>query len=291
MIDDARLLAYVDGELPPEDYAAVEVALRQSAGARVKVDLLRASRVDCAAAFASQPPPPVPESLWLSIDALLHTRRNETATYDMALQPKRVRPTNLQRGVPRWLAAACTVSAFAGGVLIHPGTRADGSPQTTASSDVSPWVTAAVGYQKLFTRETVAYVKDDAATLRTIVSDIREHDHLPLRIPDLSSAGLTFKAMQRLRFNDKPLLQIVYLPKSGPPVALCVTKDARPDHPVGMRTVDSVDVAMWRQAELSYALIGNPQGVNLAELGKRISNADVRPLFMDSNAGPHSVAD
>jgi len=279
MIDDAQLLAYVDGELSAEDCDAVKVALSQSVGARAKVKLLRASRVDYAAAFASRPLPPVPESLRQSIDDLIRTHRNESVASNTALQSERVRQAHARRGIPPWLAAACAASAFACGVLIRPGMPAAGSTQTAANPDVSPWVTAAIAYQKLFTRETVAYVKDDAATLRKIVSDIREHDHLPLRIPDLSSAGLTFKAVQRLRFDDKPLLQIVYLPKSGPPVALCVTKDSRPDHPVGMRAVDTFDVAMWRQAELSYALIGNPQGVNLAALANRISNSDVTPLF------------
>ncbi|MBN3751550.1 anti-sigma factor [Paraburkholderia sp. Tr-20389] len=283
MIDDAQLLAYVDGELPPEEREAVEARLGQSADARAKVELLRASRVDYAAAFASQPLPPVPDSLRLGVDALIRA-------HGAVPQHARDQPTDVRRGVPLWLAAACVAGAFTCGMLMRQGMPGAGDAQTAANPDVAPWVTAAAGYQKLFTRETVAYVKNDAATLRKIVSDIRQQDHLPLRIPDLSSAGLTFKAMQRLRFNDKPLLQIVYLPESGPPVTLCVMKDARPDHPVAVHTVDTLDVAMWRQAELGYALIGKPEGVNLVELGKRISTFDVRPLFTD--AGPEQpVAD
>jgi hypothetical protein len=43
------------------------------------------------------------------------------------------------------------------------------------------------------------------------------------------SQGLTFKRVQRPRFHDKPLVQIVYLPEKGKPVALCVLKEAKAD--------------------------------------------------------------
>jgi hypothetical protein len=43
------------------------------------------------------------------------------------------------------------------------------------------------------------------------------------------SQGLTFKRVQRPRFHDKPLVQIVYLPEKGNPVALCVLKEAKAD--------------------------------------------------------------
>ncbi|MEX3823665.1 anti-sigma factor, partial [Paraburkholderia sp. BR14262] len=113
---------------------------------------------------------------------------------------------------------------------------------------------------------------------------------LALRVPDLSSAGLTFKSVQRLRFHDKPLVQIVYLPRSGPPIALCVMKDARPDEAVASRTVDSMGVTTWRQNELTYALIGQAGDVDLAALGKRISNLDTAALFSEAQEAvpPHN---
>jgi hypothetical protein len=95
----------------------------------------------------------------------------------------------------------------------------------------------------------------------------------------LSAAGLTFKRVQRLRFNNKPLVQIVYLPKEGAPIALCVMKEVKPDAAVADQKVASMTVVTWRQAELGYALIGQPQGVDLTALGKQISSSQVAPLF------------
>ena len=146
----------------------------------------------------------------------------------------------------------------------HPR-RADGSREThaflvmaglgldaqmAANADVSPWVAAAVGYQKLYTRDTVAYTQQDPEAAAKAVRDIRSDDRLALRVPDLTSAGLTFKSVQRLRFNNKPLVQIVYLPQNGPPIALCVMKEVKPDAAVADQKVASMTVVTWRQAEL-----------------------------------------
>ncbi|SAL34263.1 transmembrane anti-sigma factor [Caballeronia cordobensis] len=302
MADDAQLLAYVDGGLSPEERESVEAQLRESAEARKKVALLRASKVEFADAFAKQPLPPVPESLRLNIDQMVKAHRaaaaapaaaNEPANPDDAHAPAAPVRSRLRR-MPMWLAAACVAGAFVAGQFVHFGSLL-GSPQPgggtqMASADVSPWVAAAVGYQKLYTRDTVGYREDDPATAARVVADIRNEDRIALRVPDLSSAGLTFKSVQRLRFNNKPLVQIVYLPRNGPPIALCVMKDARPDETVASRTVDAMDVTTWRQGEMSYALIGQAGDVDLGALGKRISELDMAPLFSEASHGPANLA-
>lgn len=291
MADDAQLLAYVDGGLSPEDRSAVEARLRESAEVREKVALLRASRLDFEGTFAQQSLPPVPDSLKLKVDEMVRAQRARESN-DPALPPTEKAPSepvrSRLRGIPVWLAAACVAGAFACGLFVRLGPLASGGAQMTASADVSPWVAAAVGYQKLYTRDTVAYTQEDPEAAAKVVRDIRRDDGLALRVPDLTSAGLTFKSVQRLRFNNKPLVQIVYLPQNGPPIALCVMKDPKPDQPVATKTVDAMDVTTWRQAELSYALIGKSGDVDLAALGKRISNLDMAPLF--SNASPIAPA-
>ena len=312
--DDALLLAYVDGRLSPDERAAIEAQLRESAEARKKVTLLRASQVDFAGAFAQQTLPRVPESLRLGIEEMVRAQTVQAAqsaepakpaqpsasANDAAMPASEQQPSapvkSRLRRVPVWLAAACVVGAFVAGQFVRfdslsgAGGQGSGSSQLASASDLSPWVKAAVSYQKLYTRETVAYRQDDPALAARVVEDIRRDDRLALRVPDLSSAGLTFKSVQRLRFRNKPLVQIVYLPRSGPPIALCVMKDARPDEAVASRTVDSMGVTTWRQNELTYALIGQAGDVDLAELGKRISNLDTAALFSEAQEAvpPHN---
>jgi hypothetical protein len=67
-------------------------------------------------------------------------------------------------------------------------------------------------------------------------------------------------------------------------------KDAKPDRPVATKTVDAMDVATWRQAELTYALIGQSGDADLAALGKRISNLEMAPLFSEASPIAHTTS-
>ncbi|CAN7704759.1 anti-sigma factor family protein [Caballeronia sp. LjRoot31] len=303
--DDLMLMAYVDGELAPEESREVEALIRASAEAAELVALLQASRLDYKQAFATQKLPPVPDSLTRKIEAmaLAHSAKSAAAgANDPSVPAPSVAPAaapvrSRLRAVPTWLAAACVAAAFCGGLFLRPGTFAllsRGLPSSgsaaMASSGLSPWVTAAVGYQQLYTRDTLAYADENPAATSKIVDDIRHDDKLALRIPDLSSAGLTFKSVRRLQFNNKPLVQIVYLPEKGPPVALCVMKDVKSDQAVSAQVVDTMHVVTWRQAELSYALIGKTEGVDLDALGKRISNREVEQLFSKATSALFPLA-
>ena len=92
MADDAQLLAYVDGGLSPEDRSAVEAQLRESAEARAKVALLRASRLDFEDAFAQQKLPPVPDSLKLKVDEMVRAHRARESN-DPVLPPGEKAPS------------------------------------------------------------------------------------------------------------------------------------------------------------------------------------------------------
>lgn len=293
--DDVVLMAYVDGELPPDERHEVEEHIRDCAEAAELIALLRASRVDYKKAFATQELPPVPDSLTRKIEAMSQAYSHKSAApgANDASVPTSV-PTpaaapvrSRLRAVPAWLAAACVAGAFCGGLFLRLGPLLNtGAPVSTVASagNLSPWVAAATGYQQLYTRDTLAYADENPKASSQIVEDIRRDDGLALRIPDLRSAGLTFKAVQRLRFNNKPLVQIVYLPQKGPPVALCVMKDVKPDQAVAAQMVDTMHVVTWRQAELGYALIGKAEGVDLSALGQQISNHEVGQLFSDATS-------
>jgi anti-sigma factor RsiW len=303
--DDLMLMAYVDGELAPGESREVEEHIRASIEAAELVALLRASRLDYKQVFAAQKLPPVPESLTRKIEAITRAHITKsadpgandpsvpTSAFVPAVSPVRTRLST----VPAWLAAACVAGAFCGGLFLRPGTfpllspgMPSSSSTTMSSSGLSPWVTAAIGYQQLYTRDTLAYTEENPAATSKIVDDIRRDDKLALRIPDLSSAGLTFKSVRRLHFNNKPLVQIVYLPEKGPPIALCVMKGMKSDQAVAAQVVDTMHVVTWRHAELSYALIGKTEGVDLDALGKRISNREVDQLFGNATSALFTLA-
>jgi anti-sigma factor RsiW len=75
-IDDASLLAYVDGELSTDECTQVEKAIRESDEIASRVSMLRASQLSYMDAFDQQALPPVPESLSRSVDELIRQHRS-----------------------------------------------------------------------------------------------------------------------------------------------------------------------------------------------------------------------
>ncbi|MBN3728246.1 anti-sigma factor family protein [Burkholderia sp. Ac-20379] len=287
--DDASLLAYVDGELSPQDTAQIEQAIGASEELSARVALLRASQLPYGEAFGQQSLPPVPESLTRNVEAMIRRHREAEAAASAAAAPAgteepeaslgpnvhRLRPRAPKPAAFTWpkLAVAFVAGAFCCGLALQflPTLRESAGLATVASQGgMAPWIRAAAGYQQLYVRDTIASLQPDAAATAATVADIQSADHLPVRIPDLSSEGLTFKRVQRLRFHDKPLVQIVYLPKQGKPVALCVLRVAKGDAAPSSQQVDGMSVVAWRRGELGYALIAAPGDVDLEGLGKQL---------------------
>jgi anti-sigma factor RsiW len=276
--DDSQLIAYADGELSASDAASVKQALAESPHLRQSVELLRASRLPYRDAFATQKLPPLPDELRRRIEAMASAARQEADHVVAQPTPRRLRRV--------WLAAAFVAGASCAGLVQQVGVLhgvLGNHAETVAAGNSRPWISVAVDYQQMYTRETVENVTPDPAALADTVSAIRKVDGIRLRVPDLRPAGLSFKSVERLRYNGKPLVQIVYLPERGTPVALCVMKDLRPDQPIAQRQMSGMTVVSWRQNELSYALIGKPDPGDLQTIARQISNEDVNAMFIGSD--------
>jgi anti-sigma factor RsiW len=277
--DDSQLIAYADGELSASEAASVKQALAESPDLRESVELLRASRLPYREAFAMQKLPPLPDELRDRIEAMASAAQEAD---HVAAQP-----APQSRSWPRWwLAAAFVAGAFCVGLVQQFGAGWPGAfgsrAAMVAAGNTRPWISVAADYQQMYTRETVANVTPDLAVSADTVDAIRKVDGIRLRMPDLRPAGLSFKSVERLRYNGKPLVQIVYLPDHGTPVALCVMKDSRPDQPIAQRQMNGMTVVSWRQNELSYALIGKPDAGNLPTIARQISDGEVNAMFVGS---------
>lgn len=293
--DDALLLAYVDGELSPQQCREIEQLMEHSPEVAERVFRLMASSLPYPEAFARQAVPPVPESLVANIVALSRQAPPAQPDARASRQAGPSAPGLFDRlfGKPRlgWLAVAFATGASCYGLVLQAGflgnaARTDSALQVpaVAHNQVSPWVQQAASYQQLYTRDTVDLVIPDPNVVLQTVSDIRQVDGLPLRIPDLSSAGLTFKGVQRLRFNQKALVQLIYLPENGAPIALCVMKEPKPDQSPAQLRVAQMDVVVWRQSELGYALIGEPEGVDLNAVARLVADRSAGQLFASLSA-------
>lgn len=291
-MDDILLMAYVDGELTPREREDVEKTISASPEIAERVALLTASALRYRHAFTHQKLPPVPERLTLKIGQL---SRAYCGTPESAGSADTARRDGTE---PAWFSRLLSRSpfrftqnlslpglamTFAAGALscalvlryATDWTRSDrgasASALHTAAARVSPWIAAAVNYQQLYTRDTVVFDALTPEMASQVIAQIHSDDGVLIRVPDLRPAGLTFTRVQRLRFHNRPLVQIVYLPKTGLPVALCVMKEEKPDTSMTHEHVENMNVLMWRRANLSYALIAALDDDQLLAIGKQIA--------------------
>jgi len=261
-IDDTDLLAYVEGDLPPERRAEVEAAVASSADVARRLSAMRASALPYAAAFDAQVLPPVPEELSQRIAHL--------ASGDSHRTPVRR---------PAWpkLAAAFAAGVFSCAValkLLSPGTA-----DFASVAQVVPWIQAVADYQQLYSRATLTHVTEDPQLSARILNDLHTSDGLKVVVPDLRSAGLAFKRVQRLSFQQQAVVQMVYLPEQGEPIALCITRDARPDETPHAQQIGELQTVAWRQGNVGYVLLGRGSEQALMDLGRRIAAGETGSLY------------
>jgi anti-sigma factor RsiW len=251
-------MAYVDGDLPAERRAELETAIAHSADLASRLSVMRASVLPYGAAFERQKLPPVPPELEKRIAELVSVS---------AHAPVRL---PLKSDWPRLVAAF-----FVGVVCCAAVLRWVLTPVST----VVPWVQAAADYQRLYSRETLADMAADSAMSAKIIDRLQRLDGIPVRIPDLRSAGLTFKRVQRLSFQDQPVVQMVYLPDRGEPIALCVTQDSGADETPQAKQLGDMQAVVWRSDRLSYVLLAKRSQIDLLKLADQLAKGGTPALY------------
>jgi anti-sigma factor RsiW len=268
-IEDPDLLAYVDGQLPQARRAEVEAAVASSPGVAARLNAMRASALPYATAFDAQVLAPLPPELCQRVGYLLSA---------YAQRGQRRASSWPRLGVAFAAGALCCAIALK---LLPPAAL----PQA-AAAQVSPWIRAVADYQQLYSRATLADVTEDQALSARVINDLRVKDGIAVVVPDLRSAALTFKRVQRLSFHDRPVVQMVYLPEQGEPIALCVTPDARPDETPRAQQIGEMSSVAWRRNSLGYVVLSKASARTLLDLGRRIASGDTSRLYGRSSTPP-----
>jgi anti-sigma factor RsiW len=287
-VDEATLLQYVDGGLTADRRRKLEKRIAASLEIARSVTHLEVSRLPYREVFSYQKLPPLPRRLTQSVlqmatrhealrraaphadDELRYAGRADHARAPYGTPTTHIPMRPLRRVAPGWLAASFVAGALCFGFGLQP-IASRNAPAANATS-VSEWLKAAVGYQQLYTRATLLDVPFDAGALARTVDTIHREDRLALQVPDLGDMGLSLRQIQRLRFHDKTLVQLAWLPEHGEPVALCIIRQAGPDQALARRTVDEMSVMTWRHDQVAYALIAPHDSVDLEALSKRIAD-------------------
>lgn len=265
-LNETLLMAWVDGTLPERDAAEVERLVAQSAEAQELVEALAASRLPYAEAFAREALPELPATLVANIRLLTAPAVSDTAP---VAPPTPVRSSRTSRRPAAWLAVA-----FVAGVLCTLG-----GSRFWPLDKAPVWVTAVAQYQEMYVRATLENIRDNPTESAHTLKQVRDLDHVAINIPDLRQASYEFKRVQRLRYDGKPIVQLVYLPPHGEPIALCATPDARDDAPLKQRMHEDLGVVSWRANKVSYVLVGRADPQALQALGQQLQQGKLPTLY------------
>jgi len=261
-VDDRVLRSYVDGVLSPDARVAAEATIVASRETAERVAALRASCLPYRAAFEHGRQPAIPTTLVDRVGELVTVSRRPPGRN--ARKTSHLMFTSLAAGI---MVGALTLGP-------HPGSW---PPSSTAE----PWLAAVAGYQSLYARETVEAIQENSGATENTLARLRRTMHPKLNIPDLLEQGLLFKRLQRLDFRGQPLVQLVYLPRTGKPVALCMIEDAKPDEGVRVQTIAGMQSATWRQHHLAYVLLTpNPQ-IDIDRVARQIASGKVANMYGD----------
>jgi anti-sigma factor RsiW len=249
--DDAQLVALIDNELDNSSKTALLARLAADEGLRRRYEELRLTGAPLATSF----------DLLLG-DAPLARLRAALPPEDAAA---RVQP---RRFAFRNLAAAFVIGALAAGAAIW-------AASTFGLFDRrDDWRTAIAEYTHLYTDETFAPFKPDAAMQATELSAVGAKVGANLTPENLTLPGLRFTTAFMLSYEGAPLGVIAYVDPSGEPVLLCILVDQAPDAPTRSERRGDLSLAWWARGGRSRLVIGRipeERAVALAQtLEKRI---------------------
>lgn len=206
-ITDEQIMAWVDGELNTQRRAEIEAFIATNPEAAAKAASFEASKLPFKSAM-EQGIPSVPDDL---LDQV-------TQWSQISIDPSVDSPSE-SKSFRYWAGAAATV-------LLLVGATFGGFKYLQPSHPAQDWTNAIVSYQNFYVAETVTHIKSDRDMALAKLGNLRQrYPALPASPPDLTAQGYAFKRLQRLDFENKPVLQMVFYKPGKRPLAICLMPD------------------------------------------------------------------
>jgi anti-sigma factor RsiW len=234
-----QLSAYLDGELSPDETAALAARLKADVSLRAELDALRAANDAARQDFAAMLSAPMPLSLARAIDHIPAPDNTPAAPV-------------VARGLPVWASLAASLALFAAGA--GGGYVAGQRGQIEATRD---WVAEIADYHAIYATQTRHLAEVPASDSVHIVKWLTEQTGVPVQIPDLSGQGLAFQGGRLLVAAGKPVGQLMYLDATGQVVALCFIASDKPvTDTLENRDLGAFEALIWGKPGARFILIG-----------------------------------
>jgi anti-sigma factor RsiW len=256
-INDARLVAYIDGELSAEDRRVIARALEQNPQLRERLEFLNTGSRPFAEAFD------------LLLEAAPEHRLRETYAGLLGRDFVRVpisdnvvplRPAPKRVWSPVWQMAAAAVI----GLVVFGGGIATGVliGQQEHESEVAVqqgWTDAVAQYVSMFSEQTLAGMAADQAAWQRISTSL---GMALSRDKFAAIPSIQFRGTQLLQYEGRPLAQIAFQSDTGKPVAICIIRTTRPAETFSYTRRQGLNVVHWITNGYGYIVIGDvPQDV------------------------------
>jgi anti-sigma factor RsiW len=237
---DLTLMAYTDGELPPEEVAKVEALIAADPALSAIVEQHRRTtallRAACADVFYAADPakPPAPRRQW---------------------------PLRTYTG---WAIAATVagVLGFGGGAVWSGGGE---SARDHLLAEVAE-------YHAVFSREDAHLVEIPASRAAELTAWLGSRIGRPLTAPDLSGQGLTFAGGRMLVVDGKPVAELMYTRANGRPIALCIAEADKTITdgmaPTQIARKGDLHLASWQSGSHTFIVVGETDATTIGAIAR-----------------------
>jgi anti-sigma factor RsiW len=264
-ISDAKLVAYLDGELSIAEHDRMAKALSVNAEARERLARLTHGGRAFDDAFDLLLDAAPDDRLQAMFKRLVARQAHSRASgRQMVVRPRKPVPPPT---APLWqLAAAAAVGAF----VLTGGLFAGGffnTPAPKILAEQKPgWREAAARYVALFSADTLAGMPADRETRQLNLQRAAQALGLDLSAEKIANPALSFQGTQLLQLDGKPLAQFSYLYTDGTPVVLCIIKSANPAQRRAEEQRHGLNIVHWVAGGYGFMVLGKVPVPTLREI-------------------------
>ena len=129
-------------------------------------------------------------------------------------------------------------------------------------------------YQALYNRGTVDAASQTVIDRYKLLNQFNRENDLSIEVPNLNEYGYQFRRVQQLAYQGRPILQFVYLGKTGEPVAVCVTpaKTDNQDATNLSKIFAGMNTVSWGKAGSVFMLISKESEMKLNYMAENLSS-------------------
>jgi anti-sigma factor RsiW len=258
-LSDELLVAYVDGQLARRQSSAVERVLEQDDVIARRVEALKDAHSRLEAAF---------DAILAGEEAVVSVPEPQAPGFYLTWN-RAVKIALAGAGI---VASLVLMIAGYGWPLRVPdlGRSSQGLTDPEYTGSIAPsWQETAARAQGLLSRESLEVRLENQNNPDFIAFELGQAIGPSLNLPNLDAQGYRVARAQMLRFEEQPLVQLLYLGTRGAPLALYVKKSAGTENPVFKRYGGIGSVA-WSENGFSYLVAGEADEPALMKLADAI---------------------